>query len=163
MKVFLAQGFGIGRAPRAPGTFGSVIGFLWFAILLLPGNPWLFALGACAGIASAVWLCGEAEKILGQHDPGSIVLDEIVAIPVCFATVLATHAVRHGFPNLQQCLHAWPWWWFPAVFAAFRFFDIAKPWPVKQSQKLPGGLGVVADDVLAAVWVNVVSLAVVAF
>jgi phosphatidylglycerophosphatase A len=43
-------------------------------------------------------------------------------------------------------------------FIAFRFFDVRKPWPVRQVQALPGGLGVVADDVLAAVWVNVISL-----
>lgn len=158
MKVFLAQGFGSGRAPWAPGTFGSLVGLLWFALLLLAGNAWVFAVGAALGVVAAVTLCGAAEKALGEHDPGSVVLDEIVAVPVCFATPLVIHAVRHGFPDLQQCLQTWPWWWFAAVFAAFRFFDIAKPWPVRQSQRLPGGLGIVADDVIAALWVNAVSV-----
>ncbi|MBL9139983.1 MAG: phosphatidylglycerophosphatase A [Verrucomicrobiales bacterium] len=163
MKLFIAQGFGSGRASRAPGTFGSLVGLMWFALLLLPGNAWAFILGVLASTAAAVWLCGEAEKILGTHDPGSVVLDEIIALPICFAAPLVFHTLHHGFPNLAQCLHSWPWWWFPAIFAAFRFFDIAKPWPVKQSQRLPGGLGVVADDVIAALWVNAISLPVLAF
>jgi phosphatidylglycerophosphatase A len=99
VKVFLAQGFGVGRSPWAPGTFGSVIGLLWFAALLVPGNAWFFTLGAGAGIAGAVWLCGEAERILGRHDPRSVVLDEIVAIPLCFAAALVAHSTP---PRLSQ-------------------------------------------------------------
>lgn len=163
MKLWIAQGFGIGRIPVAPGTFGSVVGVLWFALLLLTGNVWLFTAGTLAAIAVSVWLCGVAEQILGQRDPGSVVLDEIVALPVCFLGWVAVQAGKTGtLPGLGAFFSAHTWPLTLGVFVAFRFFDVAKPWPVYQSQSLPGGWGVTIDDVLAAVYVNVVVLAVYA-
>ena len=157
LLLWIAQGFGSGRIPVAPGTFGSVVGLGWFALLLLTGNLWLFLGGTLLGLALSVWLCGVGEKILGQTDPGSIVLDEITAIPLCFAGwVILLLWQNHPFPtpgffftkpNLLLTL---------GVFVAFRFFDVLKPWPVRQSQSLTGGLGVTVDDALAALYVNVV-------
>lgn len=161
MKLWLAQGFGVGRIPVAPGTFGSVVGIGWFAILLLPGSLWLFALGTVAAIGLSVWLCGAAEKILGQQDPGSVVLDEIAALPVCFAGWVAFATAKTGsLPGVDYFFSSWNWLAVAGVYAAFRVFDIAKPWPVRQSQSLPGGWGVTIDDVLAAVYVNLVVLLV---
>jgi len=159
VKLWIAQGFGIGRIPLAPGTFGSLAGVLWFALLLLTGNLWVLVAATIAALALSVWLCGEAERILGQTDPGSVVLDEIVAMPVCFLGLVAVETCRAGsLPGLAFFFsgHAWP---LPlAIFGAFRFFDIAKPWPVYQSQSLPGGWGVTIDDALAALYVNVLVL-----
>jgi phosphatidylglycerophosphatase A len=163
VKLWIAQGFGVGRIPLAPGTFGSVLGMLWFGLLLMTGKLWLFAAGTLAGIAVSVWLCGAAEQRLRQTDPGSVVLDEIVAVPVCFL----------GWAIMVVChdgtLPAWTYFVAPqtwpltlGVFIACRVFDIAKPWPVRQSQSLPGGWGITVDDVLAAVYVNVVVLLVAA-
>jgi phosphatidylglycerophosphatase A len=159
--LWLAQGFGIGRIPKAPGTFGSVVGLLWFALLLIAGNLWIFLAGILIGLALSVWLCGVGEKVLQAKDPGSVVFDEIAAIPICFTGWLAVHLSKTGsFPtpefffskhNLLPTL---------GVFAAFRFFDVLKPWPVRQSQSLPGGWGVTVDDALAAIYVNVVVLLV---
>ena len=159
--LWIAQGFGSGRIPVAPGTFGSVVGLGWFALLLLTGNLWLFFGGILLGLAISVWVCGVGEKILQQTDPGSIVMDEITAIPLCFAGWVVLLACKApGFPppehffsreNLLPTL---------GVFAAFRFFDVLKPWPVKQSQSLVGGWGVTVDDALAAVYVNAVVLVV---
>jgi len=163
MKLWVAQGFGVGRIPVAPGTFGSVVGVLWFGLLLMTGNLWLFIAGTIATVALSVWLCGAAERILGQTDPGSVVLDEIAAMPVCFLGWVAVLASKTG--ALPKCAyffspHTWPLTL--GVFAAFRFFDVAKPWPVYQSQSLPGGWGVTIDDVLAAVYVNAAVLLVYA-
>jgi phosphatidylglycerophosphatase A len=163
VKLWVAQGFGVGRIPVAPGTFGSVVGVLWFGLLLMTGNLWLFIAGTIATVALSVWLCGAAERILGQTDPGSVVLDEIAAMPVCFLGWVAVLASKTG--ALPKCAdffspHTWPLTL--GVFAAFRFFDIAKPWPVYQSQSLPGGWGVTIDDVLAAVYVNAAVLLVYA-
>jgi|ERR1700677_1433871 len=153
MKLWIAQGFGIGRIPIAPGTFGSVIGLAWFA-LLLSAQSWIaFLLGNLAGIALSVWLCGAAERTLNKTDPGSVVLDEIVALPLCFVSWLApVCAARHHWPEADFFVKHW----FGAliVFALFRLFDVTKPWPVRQSQALPGGWGVTIDDLLAAVYVN---------
>jgi len=157
--LWLAQGFGVGRIPVVPGTFGSLVGLLWFWLLLAIGNIWIFAVGTIVSTLLAVWLCGTAEKTLGQKDPGSVVLDEIVAIPVCFAGWVATLMLRHGALPAPDFFFSKPNWLLTfGVLVAFRLFDIAKPWPVRQSQSLPGGWGVVVDDLLAAVYVNVVVL-----
>jgi len=159
MKLWIAQGFGVGRIPIAPGTWGSVVGLGWLALLLCFKSWPVFLAGNALAMALSVWLCGEAERTLGSKDPGSVVLDEIVAIPLCFTGWLA--AVwwpQHRWPGLDffgtRCLSS------IGVFALFRFFDILKPWPVRQSQNLRGGWGVTVDDVLAAVYVNAVVLAV---
>ena len=163
MKLWVAQGFGVGRIPVAPGTFGSVVGVLWFGLLLLTGSMWLFVAGTIAAIALSVWLCGVAEKTLGQTDPGSVVLDEIAAMPVCFLGWVAVLVFKTGaLPGVAQFFSAPTWPLTLGVFVAFRFFDVAKPWPVYQSQSLPGGWGVTIDDVLAAVYVNAVVLLVYA-
>ena len=161
MKLWIAQGFGIGRIPLAPGTFGSVVGVLWFAVLLLPGSLWMLLGGSVAATALSVWLCGEAETILGKRDPGSVVLDEIAAMPVCFIGLVAVELCKTGTPpGLSAFFSAQTWPVTLAVFGAFRFFDVAKPWPVFQSQSLPGGWGVTLDDTLAAVYVNATALLV---
>jgi phosphatidylglycerophosphatase A len=163
VKLWIAQGFGVGRIPVGPGTFGSVLGVVWFGLLLMTGNLWLFIAGTIAAIALSVWLCGAAEKTLGQTDPGSVVLDEIAAMPVCFCGWVAVLMWKTGgMPGWADFFSARTWLLTLGVFAAFRFFDVAKPWPVYQSQSLPGGWGVTIDDVLAAVYVNLVVLLVYA-
>src|SRR3989442_6746958 len=89
LKLWIAQGFGVGRIPFAPGAFGSLIGVVWFALLLGTGNVWVFTGGATAGIGLSVWLCGAGEKILGEKDASSIVLDEITALPMCYLAWVA--------------------------------------------------------------------------
>jgi phosphatidylglycerophosphatase A len=150
--LFVAQGFGVGRIPCAPGTWGSVVGLGWFALLLWPGSFLLFVLGTMLGLVASVWFCGRGEKILGETDPGSIVLDEIAAIPVCFALLLTRVDFQQAWTNLFCKPTGMVF--LLAGFALFRLFDIWKPWPVKQSQKLPGGWGVTVDDLLAALYVN---------
>lgn len=155
--LWLAQGFGLGRLPVAPGTFGSTLGLGWMLLLLAAGDWRVFAAGCVLGVAGSIWLCGEAERILNRTDPGSVVLDEVVAVPVCFAAWLAVHAWKTGrLLQPGELFRDGSWLVTLAVFVAFRFFDVLKPWPVRQSQTLPGGWGVTMDDLLAAVYVNVV-------
>ena len=161
--LWLAQGFGIGRLPRAPGTFGSMVGLGWFVLLLSAGSPILFLLGLAVSLPISVWFCGAAEKILQKTDPGSVVLDEIIALPFCFAGWMAVLYFQKGLwpsPGFFFGPEKWPATL--GIFLLFRFFDVAKPWPVRQSQSLRGGWGVTVDDLLAAGYVNVVVLAVLA-
>src|SRR5256884_4361628 len=161
--LWIAQGFGAGRISFAPGTFGWLVGVLWFAVLLLPGNFWFYIGGTFAGILLSVPFCGGAEKILRGPAPASVVLDEIVAMPVCFVVWVSQHLAQQGvMPAPEYFFSRGVWPLTVAVFATFRLFDIAKPWPVRQSQKLPGGWGVTVDDVLAAIYVNVL-VALVSF
>jgi len=163
VKLWIAEGFGVGRLPFAPGTFGSVLGVFWFWVLLLPGNTWVFVAGTMAALGASVWLCGAAEKTLGQKDPGSVILDEIAAMPVCFSGWTAIVGLGRGaFPRGDYFFSSGNWLSIAGIVVAFRFFDILKPWPVRQSQSLPGGWGVTVDDALAALYVNGVVLAVYA-
>jgi phosphatidylglycerophosphatase A len=158
LVLCLAQGFYIGRIPVMPGTFGSLLGLVWLAVLLTPRHLGLFVTGCGVAALASVWVCGRAERILQKTDPGSVVLDEIVAIPICFAGWIGLHTWNHHAPPGPEWLMAdGAWLWTIGLFGAFRFFDIAKPWPVRQSQHLPGGWGVTVDDLLAAVYVNVVA------
>ena len=161
MRLWVAQGFGVGRIPVAPGTFGSVVGVGWFALLLLTGHVWLFVAGTTAGLALSVWLCGVGEKVLRQKDPQSVVLDEITAMPICFLGWVTTMAWKTGaLPGPEEFFSSRTWAPALGVFVLFRLFDVLKPWPVRQSQALAGGWGVTIDDVLAAVYVNLVLLLV---
>lgn len=139
--TFLASFFGIGFLPKMPGTWGSLAAFglylLWLLSgLSLPASLPYFTLMAALFLAS-VWVSGKAEETLG-HDSPHIVIDEVCGyiISVLFFT-----------PGWLIGLYG---------FALFRVFDIAKPWPVSVSQKLPKGWGVVMDDLLAGVYANIV-------
>jgi phosphatidylglycerophosphatase A len=159
--LWLAQGCGIGRMPFAPGTFGSVLGLLWLSILVLTQNLWMFVGGIVAGALASAPICGKAEEILQQRDPGSIVLDEICAVPLCFVPWVASEWLHKGvWPPLETFFGAKTWYITAVIFVLFRVFDILKPWPVRQSQRLPGGWGVVMDDMLAALYVCALSLIV---
>jgi phosphatidylglycerophosphatase A len=157
--VWLAKGFGLGDIPKAPGTFGSVGGIAWFLCLVHFGNLWALITGTFLGIALSVWASGAAEKILAQRDPGSIVIDEIVAIPILFLPwTLSVYFTDQALPPIEYFFQSGHWMFTLLLFVGFRVFDIAKPWPVGPSQKLPGGWGVTIDDVLAALYVALISL-----
>lgn len=128
----------LGRKLPAPGTWGSLAGLLYFMLFFhRTGNGGVIVASAI-GAYLAVALCGEAEVRLRKSDPGEVVLDEFVAMPLCFL----------GWRSL---LPEWPAW---AVllggFVLFRLFDIVKPFGIRGLQRLPGGWGVVADDLAAA-------------
>jgi len=130
----------IGRLGRAPGTNGSAMGMIYFFLVYPHAPPLVAAALLLASVYLAVAFCDAAEIRLGQSDPGYMILDEFVAMPFCFLGV---------FPEARA--HGWPWW-FPALFGfvLFRYLDIRKPFGIYSLQKLPGGLGVVADDLAAA-------------
>ncbi len=157
--LWLAQGFGVGGVPFAPGALGSPIGLLWFAAMLAVPTGFFYLGGLVLGIALSVKISGFAEKLLNEKDPGSIVLDEIVAVPICFVAWIAIQFHQHGiWPSAGAFFNRRTWPLTLGIFVAFRFFDVVKPWPIGRSQSLPGGWGVTADDVLAAVYVNLLVL-----
>jgi len=131
----------IGRLPKAPGTWGSVAGLGLYAVLFHQSTflGFIFLLFVLAYLA--VGLCDAAEQRLQMRDPGMIVLDEFVAVPLVFfgmggeVGLIAQHG---GWPVLL------------AGFALFRVFDVLKPFGINRLQNLPGGLGCVADDLAAA-------------
>ncbi|MFH1976729.1 MAG: phosphatidylglycerophosphatase A [Pseudomonadota bacterium] len=131
LVMFLATGCFVGNIPIAPGTFGTIAGLLF--CLFLSRASFLFAsLIVVVFIVFAVWIAGEAEKIIKQKDPGRIVIDEIAGIMV---TLL-------GLPfNFVSVISG---------FFIFRILDIIKPFPIRSIEnKLSGGAGIVMDDVAA--------------
>jgi phosphatidylglycerophosphatase A len=134
----------VGRMGKAPGTWGSVAGLLYFTVFFYGVGVFGTLVFGALGIYLAVAMCGEAEFRLGKRDPGEIVLDEFVAIPFCF---LAWQQLTYVAP---------PWAIFLVGFGLFRLFDIWKPLGISKLQNLPDGWGVVADDIAAAIATNLV-------
>ncbi len=128
----LSFGLGTGLSPKAPGTVGTLLGFPLYVTLtgLTVQAQWLallvlFLLG--------IWCCAFTGRALGVSDHGAIVWDEVVAMAAVLMTVPHT------------------WAWGLAAFACFRLFDIWKPFPINWvDARVKGGLGVMLDDVLAA-------------
>ena len=127
----LAFGLGLGLAPVAPGTFGTLLGI---PVALALGQ--LGSAGAMTGtallFAFGVWLCDRSARSLGVDDHPGIVWDEVVGYAIAVLFV----------PG------AWPWWL--AAFFLFRALDIVKPWPIREiDHSLRGGLGTMLDDAVA--------------
>ena len=125
-----------GRMPKAPGTWGSLVAAIIAPFLFLPLPIWgrivvlllLFPLGS--------WCAGLAEKSLCCKDPSCVVVDELWGQWITLLPLAASDTL-----------------WIIPAFLFFRFFDIAKPWPVRASEGwLPGGWGIMIDDGLAGLY-----------
>lgn len=130
----------VGLRMKAPGTWGSAAGLLFFAVCIHPLGIVESLIANAALAYFAVGVCGEAEIRLGRHDPGEVILDEFVAMPLCFLGW--PMIIGPGLlPFLGLML---------AGFALFRLYDITKPLVIDSLQELPGGWGIVLDDTAAA-------------
>ena len=138
----LALGFGSGLAPVAPGTFGSLVGLaLGLAALHL---GWWTAFGAAVlATIGGVWICGESARRLGVHDHPAIVWDEVAGMMIVLLAAPAS------------------WWGVMLAFGLFRLLDVWKPWPIRQiDHGMRGGLGIMLDDVMAALMAVALLLAI---
>lgn len=131
----LATGFGSGYSPVAPGTAGSAVGLLlYWPLHRLPGLP-------LAAVVGAVFLVGvlaasDVARRVGFEDPGIVVVDEIVGMWVSLAFLPLTPSTA------------------VAAFVLFRVMDVLKPYPARQLESLPSGWGIMADDLMAGVYAN---------
>jgi phosphatidylglycerophosphatase A len=127
---------------KAPGTWGSVAGLGVYSVFFHYATPIGFIILAVFAAYLSVAICDAAEKRLQMRDPGMIVLDEVVAVPLVFIGMGGHNGliVQHG---------GWPV--LLAGFLLFRLFDILKPFGITRLQNLPGGLGCVADDLAAGI------------
>lgn len=133
--LFLAFGFGSGLARKAPGTCGTLAAIPLYYFLMQFNSVLFYSLLTLAVTVIGVWICDLAAQKLGEHDFGGIVWDEIAGYLITMWWLSFTW---------QNVL---------AGFVLFRLFDIFKPWPIKWvDQKIHGGLGIMLDDVLAAVF-----------
>ncbi len=134
----LATWFGCGYAPKGPGTAGS-LGALLVAWPLRHQAPWFFPTLALIFLAPAIWSAGSTAIQVNKKDPQIVVIDEVVGQWIALAGALAYSPL------------AWI-----AAFLLFRTFDIWKPWPTRKLEQLPGGTGIVLDDVMAGIYAALV-------
>lgn len=134
--LILATWFGAGLMPRASGTFGSLAAVPLVLVGWL-GTAW--SLSALASIiVIALWSAHRAQELLGKEDPSEVVIDEAAGMAVTlFLVPLSWTNIFLGF-------------------FIFRVFDVVKPWPVHQMERLHGGLGIVADDLMAGIYAHLV-------
>lgn len=146
----IATSFGAGFLPVAPGTWGAIVGIiLWLPLYIwCPGIPAFMATAALVVFfaVAGTWASGVSEKYWGK-DPVAACVDETVGqlislIPLCGGPLEA------------------PWWLILVSLALFRFFDIFKPLGIRSLERLPGGWGMMADDILSAIYAVIVLVAV---
>jgi len=135
--LFLAFGFGSGLAKKAPGTFGTLAAVPVYCLIAQTGIIFYSLLTVIVTV-TGIWICGSAAEKLDEHDFGGIVWDEIA-----------------GF-LITMWLAPFNWKTIAVGFLLFRLFDIVKLWPIKWlDRKIKGGLGIMIDDVLAAVFAGI--------
>lgn len=136
LPTAIASFFYVGFIPIIPGTFGSLASFLiYFLLQLVPG--WQFYLGAIIFIIGiGIWSAGRAEHDSRIVDPSFVVIDEVAGQLITLFLIPLT------WTNLVL------------GFVIFRAFDIIKPFPARRAEKLPGGWGIMLDDVLAGIYGN---------
>jgi phosphatidylglycerophosphatase A len=140
LAIWIATGLGSGYFPLAPGTAGSALGLaLVIAFRQTSLTPlWLgVSLAAFAGLLFlvGVWSAGKAERVFGRVDPGQVVIDEVVGQIITF---VATPRVT--------------WRGLLVGFILFRVFDIVKPFPAGGAERIPGGWGIMMDDLIAGLY-----------
>ena len=139
--LFLATGFGSGLSPFAPGTAGTAVALVLYILAVMFCPPWVFVAGLLLVLATGSWLCGVAARRMGRHDHPSIVWDEFAGYGITMLPVVLGLAPQS--PIAAGI----------AGFFVFRVFDVLKPWPVGLAdRRLPGGFGVMFDDVLAGLY-----------
>lgn len=128
----------VGYVPIAPGTFGSAAGLVLLWGVRAAGSTYIELALVAALLAAGAWSATIAERAAGRVDPGFIVVDEVAGMLITMLLVPATVVT------------------IIAGFVVFRVLDIVKPWPARRLERLPGGAGVMADDVMAAAYGNLI-------
>ncbi|MDR2776894.1 MAG: phosphatidylglycerophosphatase A [Puniceicoccales bacterium] len=136
--------FGLGKFSIMPGTLGSFMGLLFHIILIQNLSVFSMIFMLIAVILLAIVICDMAEKVMEEKDPSCVILDEFVAMPICFL------GIKHFIP---ATIAMWKIW--VLGFIIFRIFDVLKPFGIKKSQNFSGGIGIVVDDIIAAAYTNV--------
>lgn len=136
--VLLGTAFGAGFFPFGPGTFASAATVAACVGTEAAGRGWTMLAVAAILFLPACWAASVCAGVFHQPDPGRVVIDEVVGQLITLAAVPAL------------VVGVWKYWL--GGFILFRMFDILKPWPVRQLERLPGGYGIVSDDVMAGIY-----------
>jgi phosphatidylglycerophosphatase A len=145
--LFIASGAYTGYIPVASGTWGTLVALplFWWLAAWQHAAPAMYVFTYVAAVAGACWVAGRAEAILQEHDSHAIVIDEIVGYLAATSFMPAT------------------WEHTLIAFVVFRICDVVKPFPAGYiDRRVPGGAGVVLDDVVSGLYANVITRALVA-
>jgi phosphatidylglycerophosphatase A len=142
--LFVATFGYLGYVPVAPGTAGSVIGLAVFWAIRASGSAGVELATILFLLLAGVWSSTSAERYFGRTDPSHVVIDEVAGMLITLAFIpVGVCGVLIGF-------------------VVFRVLDIVKPWPARRFERLQGGVGIMADDVMAAVYGNLILRGLVA-
>ena len=145
ISTIIASVLGIGYFPVASGTVVSIVAVPLAILIARQGGGAAVIVASLLAFVIGIWACGDHVRATGRKDPSECVIDELAGqwlacAGICFAPASAAE--------------------FALAFLAFRLFDILKPWPISAAEKLPGGMGVMADDMLAGLGAAIIAAAV---
>lgn len=135
----IATWFGAGDLPGAPGTWGSLAALPAALALVLLGGQYLLAVFVLVAFVAGVWAAGQLASFHRQEDPQRVVIDEVAGQWLAILPV------------------ALDWRYYVVAFLLFRFLDITKPWPLRKLERLPGGVGIMADDIGAGIYAGILT------
>lgn len=145
LAYFIATCGYTGYFPFAPGTVGSAVGVALYLLLGVSGSPWTLGLTLFGITLVGIWAAGVVERTQEKEDPSIVVVDELAGMLISFVLLPVS------------------WFGIVAGFFVFRFLDIIKPFPCRQAERLGGGLGIMADDLLAGLYTNLILRIVAVF
>ena len=137
MIKFLATGCYLGLIPKAPGTFGTLLG-IPLSYLFLSLGEYAYYIATLIFIFLSIVIAELHDRTLEEDDSGTIVIDEIAGYLVAFAAL------------------PFQVFWIIAAFVLFRFFDAVKPFPINRLDRIKGGIGIVLDDLGAGLITNII-------
>ena len=136
VALWTASLLGAGRSPIVPGTVGTLASLPLVIVTGYYLPPWGYAIVTAFVVVVAIWSADVAARVLGADDPGFVVIDETAGL---YVTMLALPITP---------------WTIAGGFFLFRLFDILKPPPADRAERLPGGVGIVLDDLIAGAYAN---------
>jgi phosphatidylglycerophosphatase A len=143
-STIIASVLGIGYFPVASGTVMSIVATVLATIMAQHGGGLTLVAASLIAFAVGIWACGDHVRATGRDDPSECVIDELAGQWLACAGICFTPI----YPSVAS---------FALAFLLFRLFDILKPWPISAAEKLPGGMGVMADDMLAGLAAGIIA------
>ena len=134
LASFIATRGGIGKLPLAPGTWASFAAIPVASLLYMLGGTWLLSVGIFLGFVIGIFVSSSHAQTLDDSDPSEVVIDEFIGMWLSILPIASD------------------WHYYIIAFVLFRFADIFKPWPCKAVERLPSGLGIMMDDVIAGLY-----------
>ena len=137
LASLIATGAGVGKLPIAPGTWASIVAIPVASLLYILGGTWLLSVTIFLGFVIGIFVSSYQAQKLDDNDPSEVVIDEFIGMWLSILPIASD------------------WRYYIIAILLFRFADIFKPWPCKAVERLPGGLGIMMDDIIAGLYAGI--------